>query len=181
MPACSGVIHVRRARPGDAAGIATVHVRTWQHAYQQLLPPDFLAALNIAARERFWRAELELLPADRMPWLAESGGGVAGFVSAGPSRDAGAPSTIGEVYAIYVLPDCWDRGVGADLLRHAEGDLVEHGYIEATLWVLSANDRARRFYERAGWRLDGERIERVGEIEMEEVRYRRTLERTRLS
>ncbi|TMD25492.1 MAG: GNAT family N-acetyltransferase, partial [Chloroflexi bacterium] len=25
----------------------------------------------------------------------------------------------------------------------------------AILWVFAANDRARRFYERAGWRLDG--------------------------
>ena len=180
MPACSGVVHIRRAHRDDAPAIAEVHVRTWQHAYRDLLPADFLAGLSVAARERFWQSELSVLPSDRMPWLADSGGDVAGFASIGPSRDADAPGTTGEIYAIYVLPECWDRGVGADLLRRAERDLVDHGYAEATLWVLAGNDRARGFYERAGWQLGGERTERIGGIEMEEVRYRRLLQASRV-
>ena len=176
MPACSGVVHMRRARREDARAIAEVHVKTWQHAYRDLLPHDLLAGLDVDARERFWRSELGVMPADRMLWLADSAGEVAGFASVGPSRDADAPASVGEIYAIYVLPECWDRGVGADLLRRAEHDLREHGYAAATLWVLAGNERARRFYERAGWWLDGERTERIGDVEVDEVRYRRVLE-----
>jgi ribosomal protein S18 acetylase RimI-like enzyme len=177
--ACTGMVHLRRARPTDARAIAQVHVRTWQHAYRDLLPAEFLAGLSVDARESFWRSELDVIPADRAPWLAESNGEVVGFASVGLSRDPDSIGTTGELYCIYVLPECWDKGVGAELLSHAERDLSGHGYREATLWVLADNERARRFYEQAGWHRDGERIDRIGDIEMNEVRYRRTLEPSR--
>ena len=180
MPGCTGVVQIRRARPADARGIAEVHVGTWREAYRGLLPADFLAGLSIDARERFWDSELRVMPAERMPWLAESDGQLTGFVSAGPAREIDAGPTDGEVYAIYVLPECWDRGVGRDLLHHAESDLRDHGYAAAYLWVLADNERARRFYERAGWTLDGSRTETIGGIELEEVRYRLTLDRSRV-
>jgi RimJ/RimL family protein N-acetyltransferase len=44
---------------------------------------------------------------------------------------------------------------------------------DAVLWVLDDNPRARRFYEREGWTLDGERKEDeyLG-LRVAEVRYR---------
>jgi hypothetical protein len=41
------------------------------------------------------------------------------------------------------------------------------------LWVLEANGRARRFYEREGWTLEGGT--RTTPLGPSEVRYRRTL------
>lgn len=176
MGSCDGVVHLRRARDEDARAIAQVHVRTWQHAYRDLLPAQFLAALNVEARERFWRSEIQVVPADRRPWLADREGQVAGFVSVGPSNDADAAPGTGEIYAIYVDPDCWARGVGRNLLLHGERDLAGHGYDEATLWCLAGNERARVFYESAGWDADGgQRRETFGGVEMHEVRYRRPL------
>jgi ribosomal protein S18 acetylase RimI-like enzyme len=177
----SAIIHMRRARAADARAIADVHVRTWREAYHDLLPAEFLAALDVDARERHWGSELAVMPADRMPWLADSHGEVVGFASIGPSRDVDAGPATGEIYAIYVVPDFWARGVGADLLRRAEHDLLEHGYTDATLWVLADNERARRFYERAGWWLDGERLDKIGGFEIREVRYRRMLDASRVS
>lgn len=182
MGKCDGMVHLRRARKTDAVPIATVHVQTWRDAYRGLLPDTFLAALSIDARQRFWTNELEVLAPDRCPWLAEAGGAVVGFASAGPSRDGDAGAATGEVYAIYVLPECWERGLGRNLLRHVERDLLGHGYDRATLWVLEGNARARRFYEAAGWQTDGaSRIERLGSTELHEVRYTRELDPSRLS
>ena len=50
------------------------------------------------------------------------------------------------------------------------------GFVSASLWVLEDNPRARRFYEREGWTLDGERREEefLG-APVTEVRYRITL------
>jgi ribosomal protein S18 acetylase RimI-like enzyme len=179
MAGCKGVVHMRRARHADARAIAEVHVRTWQEAYRDLLPPQFLAELSIEARERYWQSEIDCTPGDRAPWIADAGDEVVGFASVGPSRDADAGDRTGELYTLYVLPDCWERGVGGDLLRRAEHDLADHGYAEASLWVLAGNERARRFYEKARWRLDGARVEHIGELEMEEVRYRKVLEPSR--
>jgi putative acetyltransferase len=50
----------------------------------------------------------------------------------------------------YVLPEWWGTGVADEL--HAAA--VEHG--ARTLWCLEENHRARRFYEKRGWRLNGE-------------------------
>ena len=54
---------------------------------------------------------------------------------------------------LYVIPEEWGTGV-AD---HLHDDVVERmraaGCREARLWCLEENHRARRFYERRGWRL----------------------------
>jgi ribosomal protein S18 acetylase RimI-like enzyme len=176
MAACEGVVHLRRAHATDARAIAEVHVRVWQHAYRGLVPAAMLDALNVDARERFWQREIGILAPDRRPWLADADGQIAGFVAAGPSHDDGAQSTMGEVYAIYVMPECWGRGVGNSLLAHAERDLRGHGYAEATLWVFAANHRTRRFYEAAGWQPDGtEKTETIGGADLSEVRYRKSI------
>jgi RimJ/RimL family protein N-acetyltransferase len=54
------------------------------------------------------------------------------------------------LHGFYVVPDSWGTGV-ADELHEAA---VELGV--ARLWCLEENHRARRFYERRGWQLNGE-------------------------
>jgi len=100
-----------------------------------------------------WR---ELLESERVRvFVAEADGAVGGFVSAGPSRDRDLEGE-GEIYAIYVQPELWGRGIGRALIDAAEQELRELGFAEAGLWVLEDNTRARRFYERRGWRENGE-------------------------
>jgi len=182
MGACDGMVHIRRARAADARGMAEVHVRTWQEAYRDQLPAPFLKALSIDARENHWRNELHAMAPERRPWVAEANDQIVGFVASGTARDDTASPLTGEVYAIYVLPDCWDRGVGRSLLAHAEADLVTHGYNEAVLWVLADNQRARAFYELAGWHADGgTKHDSIGGRDVTEVRYRIALERSRVA
>ena len=179
---CDGMVHIRRARESDARGMAEVHIRTWQEAYRDSLPGPYLRALNVDAREIHWRDELRALAPDRRPWVAEATGQIVGFAAAGAARDGAADPLTGEVFAIYVLPDCWDRGVGRTLLAHAEHDLIAHGYDDAVLWVLADNQRARTFYEMSGWHADGGiKHDTIGGREIEEVRYRLTLERSRVA
>jgi len=56
---------------------------------------------------------------------------------------------------LYVRPAFWGTGVAAELHDRAVAALRDAGVGTARLWVLEANDRARRFYERRGWRPDG--------------------------
>lgn len=173
---CTGDVHLRRATPADAAAIAAVHVETWREAYRDLLPEADLRGLSVERRESFWRQELESLHGDRRPWVAEVSGRVVGFVSAGSARDDDADARTGEVYAIYVRRECWDRRIGRHLLDHAVRDLRSWGYERATLWCLTNNARTREFYERAGWNHDGStRTDRVWETDCDEVRYRRSI------
>jgi ribosomal protein S18 acetylase RimI-like enzyme len=176
--ACEGEIHLRHATERDARAIADVHVRSWQQAYRGQLPQSFLDALSVSDRAESWRHWLATAPvsADRPFWVAEAAGRVVGFITTGPSRDDDAVRGTSEVYAIYVDPDCWEKGIGTSLLERAVHDLRRHGNTLATLWCLASNKQARSFYERAKWRADGAtKREVVGGVETEEVRYRLTL------
>jgi ribosomal protein S18 acetylase RimI-like enzyme len=182
MPPCDEVFHIRRARHDDAPGIGRVHVATWRDAYREMLPPAFLNALSVDQRAEWWARELKVLPAERQPWVAETPSGIVGFVSSGPARDESLEPSTGEIYAIYVLADCWDRGLGKTLLVHAERDLLEHGYTEAVLWCLADNNRARGFYEALDWQPDGAtKVDNFAGHAAAEVRYRTRLDRSRVS
>ena len=62
------------------------------------------------------------------------------------------------------------------MLAAAIAALRARSFVTASLWVLEDNPRARRFYEREGWRLDGgRRKEEFLGVEISEVRYRVTL------
>jgi GNAT superfamily N-acetyltransferase len=62
----------------------------------------------------------------------------------------------GWLHRLYVLPSAWGAGVGAALHDDAVAALREEGAASASLWCLAGNERARRFYERRGWRLNGD-------------------------
>jgi ribosomal protein S18 acetylase RimI-like enzyme len=169
-------LRIREAEPRDARAIAEVHVRAWQDAYRGQLTDDYLDDLNVEARLEDHRRSLESPMAGWRTWLAEEGDAVVGFAVTGPSQDADADSTTGEVYAIYLEPERVGTGAGRLLFEHAVDDLRDRGFHAVTLWVLETNEQARRFYEVAGWKTDGTVASERVDCEMRPtVRYRATL------
>jgi ribosomal protein S18 acetylase RimI-like enzyme len=156
---------IRPATPDDAEAVARVHVETWRAAYAHALSPEGLASLSVTQRAELHRRS--------PPVVADVDGEIVGLVSVGPGTD---PDTDGELYAIYVLPDHWGSGVGRALMQAGEERLRELGHQHAILWVLEDNPRARRFYEAAGWTLDGTRrpIAIFGQP-VPEIRYEKSL------
>ena len=72
-----------------------------------------------------------------------------------------------EIIAIHTLPESWGTGLGHAMLEEA---LRQTGKKKVFLWALKENHRARRFYEKHGFRRDGG--ERVSEFDgAVEVRY----------
>ena len=175
MP-CEGPVRLRRADLGDAPGIAEVHVEGWTRAHEDLVPQEYLACVSGRVHEAFWRGELAVEASDRKPWVALVDERIVGFASAGLSRDDDVGSDTGEVYLVYVHPDCWGRGIGRNLLSHALRDLRAHGFERATFWVVADNEKARAFAESNGWHLDAaERDEDCGGTKVMQVRYRQAL------
>ncbi len=197
----------REATIKDSEQLAGVHTRSWQVAYRGHLPDAFLDGLDPRDRVAGWQLRLgQPGSATTLVAVDDRSDRIVGFIVVGPSRDEqqrsrGAeqrPSRDeqhldrdverrpGEVYAIYVDPPWWGRRIGADLLIAGMERLRRGGFVEATLWVLGGNERSCRFYERHGWRPDGERrTERISEVHpgvgdtagiaVEEVRYAITL------
>jgi GNAT superfamily N-acetyltransferase len=154
---------VRLATVADARAIAAVAIDTWRAAYAGLMPPELLDGLDLDERAAGFRAVLEPPPGARATWVAEAEGAIAGFASSGPCRDADAGPRAGELYALYVRHERWGTGVSAELLERALASLAEQALAPVSLWVLSDNARARRFYEREGFVLDAghERVAKV--------------------
>ena len=72
-----------------------------------------------------------------------------------------------EIVAIHSLPESWGTGLGHAMLEKA---LNQIGNQPVFLWAFKENKRARRFYEKHGFRWDG--TERVSEFDGAlEVRY----------
>ena len=147
-------------------------MRTWQSAYEHVFGAERLAGVTVEQRLPMWRQILND-PSQTALVVEDETGRLVGWCTVAPSRDADAD---GELWGIYVLQEAWGTGAGTALLVAGTDVLGELGYREAILWVLEDNPRARRFYERAGWALDGARkAESRWGVRAPEVRYRKRL------
>jgi len=177
MPA----VIVRRAVDSEteARSLTQVHIEAWKWAYRGLLPEGYLDNLDEEhdARLEVWRRLLSQDPARSAVWVATEQGAVVGFACTGPSRDEKAGAAEAELLSIYLLERRAGTGTGRLLMRRAISELRSQGYASAVLWVLESNDRARRFYERGGWALDGGRqVDSRPGFDLVEVRYRIALQ-----
>jgi ribosomal protein S18 acetylase RimI-like enzyme len=168
-------MNVRPATAEDADAIGRVQVETWRAAYRGLMPDEAIAGFDLEGRRRMWREGLARVPRPgSATFVAELDGDVVGFASVGRSRDEEAENE-GELYAIYLHPSCWDRGIGRAMLEQAEESMRAFGFERAILWVMEGNERGERFYRAAGWKRDGRKLETFQGAEVAELRYRKAL------
>jgi len=159
------------ARDADAAG--EVHVAVWREAYADDMPQEYLAALDPRAAAQRYRLRADVEDADSLCFVAldevDEVDEVVGMAAAGATRDEDAP-TAWELYSINTLARVHGTGVADDLLAAVVGDR------DASLWVLTTNARARSFYRRHGFVMDGARKqhEATGANEIRMVRRGRT-------
>ncbi len=145
------MISIRPAAPGDAGGIARVHVESWRSAYQGLVPQDFLDDLQPSDRERAWKHWLSSSTNGTYVYVATNlAGEVQGFATGGAERDQD-PDFKGELYALYLLPEIQRQGVGTRLVQAVVHQLRLLGLDSMLIWVLEENP-ARKFYAALGGR-----------------------------
>ncbi|MFF8014820.1 GNAT family N-acetyltransferase [Streptomyces sp. NPDC007929] len=168
---------IREMTLADCAGVAAVRVGGWRSAYRGLVPQSYLDGLSVEADAERRRTHLAQGDGRVVNLVAEdSGGAIAGWACHGPYRDGEVRTDDAELYALYVHPDRVGRGVGRALLTESVARCWAAGHDRLLLWVLKENDRARRFYERAGFRADGaEEPFEVDGVTIPEVRYARPL------
>lgn len=151
---------VRSAVPEDAKDIARIHAHSWRKAYRGLLPQRYLDAMSPFVLTVRWQKRLrwDSSRPDRVEQdilVAEHNGRVAGFAEIGPcTDDSDLIGFAGEINMLYVDPELTGQGLGHLMLDHGLRMLTEREYFWVVIWVLEANQRARRFYERAGLRWD---------------------------
>jgi GNAT superfamily N-acetyltransferase len=166
---------VRRAELGDAPALA----RTTQLGFESYRawtppgwrPPDHRLELR-GIRERLRRADTWCLIA------LEPSGEPAGHVGFQAARHREPPyaaiSGRAHLWMLFVRAPWWGTGLAGHLHGLAMAEAARQGYRTIQLYTPTGQARARAFYEREGWTLEGPPF---GEplLDLELVRYRRAL------
>lgn len=135
-------IALRPAKGRDVQQLAEVAVSSWRAAFDGVVASSFLASMSVSGQaERFTRV-LALAPTVEL-WVADDGDRLFGYGAIGPDRSPLAAPGMLELYAMYVRPEVWRRGVGRRLHDHLLGRLNDRGVHGAVLWVLELNAPAR--------------------------------------
>lgn len=168
-------VAIRPAEAADLRALAGIRIRSWRAAYAGLVAQEHLDAMDAEEGYRRWQDRTAAPDAPGVLVAERADAGLLGYAIFGSARDADLPAGAGEVWAIYLDPPAWGRGIGRRLLDAAVAGLQAAGHDPVVLWVLAGNARARRFYEATGFRRDGAaRDIAIGGEELPEVRYRWT-------
>ena len=142
-------ITIRQAKPADFAKVADMHYPVWRQSWSGILA-DYL--LDMLGTPKRWATETypqDLSRRGWSMWIAESGGKTLGMTMFGP--DAANPNQL-QIDALYTAEETYRLGIGGRLLDKAvrsnpTGDVI--------LWCAEKNHKAREFYQRKNFRLDG--------------------------
>jgi ribosomal protein S18 acetylase RimI-like enzyme len=163
-------ISIKTATYQDALSIAHIQIAGWHASYQNIIPESHLRTLSVSDKTAFWQSILidpvkakeilvalrdEISSSDEQTKTVPQVLGFVSFGSAddppGPRNEAMEASRKGELRAIYVDPRHLSEGVGRGLWLAAKEKMVNIGFSTAVVSVFAGNERATRFYHKAGF------------------------------
>src|SRR4051794_15064754 len=169
---CAEGFTFRPALQEDATAIARVVADAFD-GYREFAPRGWRPPTAEVEAEH-----LEPLFGDPGFWcvVAERGARVVGQSAFLPARSSMAPSDehqLAHLRALFVDREWWGSGVAVRLHAMALEEAGRRGFDAIRLFTPTAQVRARRFYEREGWRPAGEPFD--SDLGLELVEYRRQL------
>ena len=154
-------IFVRYSAPEHCPELGRIMAESFRSAFREFITQETLDRCAVAENCTGLLANLPREMTTVAGWLDGKLMGLLVF-----SRH---PEGRREIEAIHSLPESWGRGLGEAMLEFALD-----GANAAGLWAFAENKRARRFYEKHGFRFTGET--RVSEFDgAMEVRYEKKL------
>jgi len=123
-------VDIRKATEKDGRAVADVYLASFKATYEFPLA-------HTDDEVRSWIAAVLLCASET--WVAEQAGRVIGFVSLGEET----------IDQLYVAPRHTGHGIGSRFVTLAK----QRRPHRLSLWTFQANGRARRFYERHGFRV----------------------------
>lgn len=149
------LIDIRKAEPHDAAAIAAVHAQAWAGAYSGIIPHRALARMIGRRGAGWWRDAIRRAAS---VLVVEVGGEVRGYATIGRNR-ARELEQQGEIYELYLAPECQGIGLGSRLFAAARERLRAVGLEGLVVWALEENHGALAFYDGQGGRDIAEGVE----------------------
>jgi len=133
-----------RAREEDVPGIRHVAEASWRTTYRDIFAPEYIAeflhrSYSIDGLMRSVRNQNAVF------LVCRDGSRVVGFCHFGPGRHGS------ELYRMYVLPDYWRSGIGAQFVQMMEEEWWRQGVIEYYCYVHGQNEIGKAFYLKHGF------------------------------
>lgn len=145
--------------------ISNVYEQSWKFAYKGIVPQDYLDSIPKGQ----WCGAFD--NPDRYTFVMLEGDKIIGTSSYCKSRFEKFKNW-GEIISIYFLPEYMGRGYGKQLLEQVVEELKSMGFGKIFLWVLEENHRARHFYEKCGFKYNGEYMDDIiGGKKLRELQY----------
>ncbi|MDR2590631.1 MAG: GNAT family N-acetyltransferase [Oscillospiraceae bacterium] len=164
-------ITIRKVLPEDAYNYAVLHINCWKDAYTGIIPDTYLENMSTQLEQRTERSRQNISNPDGCEYLcAVANSKMIGRLVYSKCRNEDKLEA-GEINAIYLLANYWGKGYGKQIMDYAISKLKQANYPEVIVWVLEENYRARSFYEKYGFILDGTHKDiEIGKT-LVEVRY----------
>jgi len=141
-------MQIRSATQTDAERIAALHTDNWRAGYRGHMNDGYLDNHIFDERREVWRTRMAHPGPTEHVLLAVENDNILGFASMIGRED---PRWGNMLDNLHVSGAHKGRGIGERLIRATAARLEQHyPGLGMYLWVLEANDGARRFYERLG-------------------------------
>lgn len=135
--AAGTLLQIRLGTETDIDEIVRISERIWRDSLARMLGVDVARWADLVGM-----LHAELIPIVRAMLLATQTSRIVGFSYRSDAL----------IDDLWIDPPFQGRGIGRHLLRAQVAAIAADGYRTASLECLEANVRARRFYEREGWR-----------------------------
>ncbi len=146
---------IRRAKNDDLLHIGQINVAVWHTTYRGLIPDQLLDELSAEKQAERIETFINNKELHSFVLVAENDNDIIGYLIGGKQR--GEEDYNAEVYAIYVLQEHQNKGIGLKLIESAVKEFHKMNFTSLIIWGLKENPY-RRFYEKLGGNIVGTKI-----------------------
>ncbi len=158
----------RKAVAEDAPAVARVHVESWHKSFAGIVPQEFLNNLTVEKREQAFRQRFD--ETNYKMFVAETvKNGIVGFADFGVARESDFGFEA-ELYAIYLLREFQGKGIGENLFRLCQKEMIADNFDSMYLMALAVSPY-KSFYEKMGGKLIGQGNHFLALVEYETIIY----------
>ena len=148
---------IRLAVPADVPDMAEVLCRSWEVAYRDIIPAEFIHEKNSTRLEQYRQS---ITDDNSTQYVIQENRKTIGIMWVAPSQDDDMGDNCYDVHAIYLHPDYSQQGIGTQAMEFAFDIARNLGKTIITVWVLKENLNSVRFCEKCGFLADGKVKER---------------------
>lgn len=141
-------MYIRNMEKIDIPFVVDINIEMWKKTYKEIINEEIFLMREKNRENSINIMKEKLENKENFYKVVYINNKIIGFVSYGKNRDI-AKDNLGEVYAIYILEEFHEKGIGKKLISYAKNDLKEKGYTSLVIWTLEENPN-KKFYEKLG-------------------------------